>query len=320
MSADGQRPIIIIRRKKVVHGHHGGAWKIAFADFMTALMALFLVLWVLSSADPAQKTAVAEYFRTPLLVAMAGGDRNTASTSAIPGGGPDPIFAEGERNRIDPREEQLLAEERARMSELEERIEAVIERDPLLRELKDQIRIDVTPEGLRIQVVDTEQRPMFELGSARLASYMRTLLRTLAPMLNELPNSIQISGHTDSLPYIGGEAGYSNWELSADRAGASRRELIAGGLASEKLLRVSGMADRVRFEGAGPNDAINRRITVIVLNSRTAEAILNPDDPDMQQVGDAPDSVITESAIATPAEDAAVPEGATELGSQSVTP
>lgn len=320
MSADGQRPIIIIRRKKVVHGHHGGAWKIAFADFMTALMALFLVLWVLSSADPAQKTAVAEYFRTPLLVAMAGGDRNTASTSAIPGGGPDPIFAEGERNRIDPREEQLLAEERARMSELEERIEAVIERDLLLRELKDQIRIDVTPEGLRIQVVDTEQRPMFELGSARLASYMRTLLRTLAPMLNELPNSIQISGHTDSLPYIGGEAGYSNWELSADRAGASRRELIAGGLASEKLLRVSGMADRVRFEGAGPNDAINRRITVIVLNSRTAEAILNPDDPDMQQVGDAPDSVITESAIATPAEDAAVPEGATELGSQSVTP
>lgn len=320
MSADDHRPIIIIRRKKVVHGHHGGAWKIAFADFMTALMALFLVLWVLSSADPAQKTAVAEYFRTPLVVAMAGGDRDTASTSAIPGGGPDPIFAEGERNRIDPREEQLLAEERARMSELEERIEAVIERDPLLRELKDQIRIDVTPEGLRIQVVDTEQRPMFELGSARLAPYMRTLLRTLAPMLNELPNSIQISGHTDSLPYVGGEAGYSNWELSADRAGASRRELIAGGLASEKLLRVSGMADRVRFEGAGPNDAINRRITVIVLNSRTAEAILNPDDPDMQQVGDAPDSVITEPAIATPAEDAAVPEGATEPGSQRVTP
>lgn len=288
---DEHRPIIIVRRKKVVHGHHGGAWKIAFADFMTALMALFLVLWVLSSSSPEQKQAVAEYFRTPLVVAMSGGDRSTASTSAIPGGGPDPSFSEGERDRIDPREQQLLAEERERMSDLEERIEAVISNDPLLRELREQILIEATQEGLRIQLVDTEQRPMFELGSERVAPYMRNLLRTLAPMLNELPNRIQISGHTDSVPYAGGEAGYSNWELSADRAGASRRELIAGGLAPEKLLRVSGMADRIIFEGAEPTDARNRRITVVVLNNRTAEAILNPVDTDLKQLG-APASAI----------------------------
>ncbi|MFD1690763.1 OmpA family protein [Azotobacter chroococcum] len=121
--------------------------------------------------------------------------------------------------------------------------------DPILKELKEQILIDLTPEGLRIQLVDTEQRPMFEIGSARVAPYMSTLLRTLAPMLNELPNRIQITGHTDSRPYAGGEAGYSNWELSAERANASRRELVNGGLASEKLLRASGMSDRIPFQG-----------------------------------------------------------------------
>ena len=276
MSGDEHRPIIIIRRKKVVHGHHGGAWKIAFADFMTALMALFLVLWLLSSSSPQHKQAVAEYFSTPLIAAIGAGDRNASSASVIPGGGPDPTFSEGERDRIDPREQQLLAEERERMEELKERIEDVINSNAQLKEIRDQIRIDATPEGLRIQLVDTEQRPMFELGSVRLAPYMKTLLRTIAPMLNQLPNRIQISGHTDGVPYVGGESGYSNWELSADRAGASRRELITGGLAPDKLLRVSGMADRVPFPGAAPNAATNRRIMVVVLNSSTTKAVLSP--------------------------------------------
>lgn len=279
MSGDEHhRPIIIVRRKKVVHGHHGGAWKIAFADFMTALMALFLVLWLLSSSTPEQKQAVADYFSTPLIAAIGKGDRNASSASVIPGGGPDPTFSEGERNRIDPREQQLLAEERERMEELKERIENVINSNAQLKEIRDQIRIDVTPEGLRIQLVDTEQRPMFELGSVRVAPYMKALLRTIAPMLNQLPNRIQISGHTDGVPYVGGESGYSNWELSADRAGASRRELVAGGLASEKLLRVSGMADRVPFPGAAPNAATNRRIMVVVLNTTTTQAVLSPGD------------------------------------------
>lgn len=275
MSAGGERPIIIVRRKKVVHAHHGGAWKIAFADFMTALMALFLVLWILSSSSQEQRVAVAEYFRTPLLVAMAGGDRNSASVNVIPGGGPDPTFAEGELSRIDPRQEQRFAEERKRLQNLKSRIERAIELSPTLKELKDQIRMDLTLEGLRVQLVDSEQRPMFEVGSARVAPYMRALLQTLAPMLNELPNNIQISGHTDSLPYAGGEAGYSNWDLSAERANASRRELVAGGLALEKLLRVSGMADRLPLDGVPADDPVNRRITVIVLDSTAAKAILD---------------------------------------------
>ncbi|ACO78620.1 Flagellar motor protein [Azotobacter vinelandii CA] len=273
-----ERPVIIIRRKKRGgEGHHGGAWKIAFADFMTALMALFLVLWMLANSGEAQKAAVAEYFRTPLVVALMGGDREGASENVIPGGGPDPTFAEGERFRIDPQLASRLVDEqeRARLRQLERRIREALSINPILKELKDQILIDLTPEGLRIQLVDTEQRPMFEIGSARVAPYMRTLLRTLAPMLNELPNRIQISGHTDSLPYAGGEAGYSNWELSADRANASRRELIAGGLALEKLLRTSGMSDRIPFEGVAPNDAANRRIAVIVLDSRFADSILD---------------------------------------------
>ncbi|WP_355660783.1 flagellar motor protein MotB [Halomonas salifodinae] len=280
-----QRRPIVIRRKKVVHNHHGGAWKIALADFMTAMMALFLVLWILSSASREELEAVAEYFRTPLATAIAGGDRTTASDSAIPGGGPDPAHAEGERARIELRdqsrsavEEQRLrgrAEERRRLRELQQRIEAAIQAHPELRTLRDQMHLDLTQEGLRIQLVDSERRPMFELGSDRVAPYMRELLRTIAPLLNELPNPLSISGHTDSVPFVGGYRGYSNWELSSDRANASRRELVAGGLAPEQLLRVAGMADRVPMAGTEPGDAVNRRISLVVLDEWAAEQILS---------------------------------------------
>lgn len=279
-----QRRPIVIRRKKVVHNHHGGAWKIALADFMTAMMALFLVLWILSSASREELEAVAEYFRTPLATAIAGGDRTTASDSAIPGGGPDPAHAEGERARIELRdqsrsavEEQRLrgrAEERRRLRELQRRIEAAIQAHPELRPLRDQMHLDLTQEGLRIQLVDSERRPMFELGSDRVAPYMRELLRTIAPLLNELPNRLSISGHTDSVPYAGGYRGYSNWELSSDRANASRRELVAGGLEADRLLRVAGLADRVPMEGTEPVDAVNRRISLVVLDEWSAEQIL----------------------------------------------
>lgn len=272
----GRVPIIIVRRPKKHGGHHGGAWKLAFADFMTALMALFLVLWILSSSGAEGRDAVAKYFRTPLLVAMAGGDQPSASDSAIPGGGPDPTYAEGTQMRLTPQQEQhrRTQEEENRLRRLEALIRETIAMDIQLRELQDQILIDITPEGLRIQLLDTEKRPMFEVGSAKVAPYMRILLRTLAPLLNEQPNSIQISGHTDSRPYAGGEKGYSNWELSADRANASRRELVAGGLASEKLLRTSGMSDRIPFNSADLYDASNRRIAVTVLDEAFANGIL----------------------------------------------
>ncbi len=269
----GDRPIIIIRRKKAAHGHHGGAWKIAFADFMTAMMAFFLVMWILSSSSAETRVAVGEYFSTPLLVAMAGGDRSHASDSAIPGGGPDPTHIDGERARIDFRERNRTSDEQERLRNLEQRIEQAIEADPALNEVREQIRMDLTPEGLRIQLVDTASRPMFEVGSARVAPYMRSVLRTIAPLLNELPNNIQIVGHTDNRPYPGGDAGYGNWELSSERANASRSELVAGGLALAKLLRIAGMADRIPLEDVGADDPMNRRIEVIVLDQRTAGAI-----------------------------------------------
>lgn len=276
MSKGGDKRPIVIRRKKVVHAHHGGAWKIALADFMTALMALFLVMWILSVSDDETRRSVAEYFSTPLITAMTSGDRS-GSTRVIPGGGPDPTHSDGERARIDIlQHSRPSAQERRFFNDLQERIERAIEQDPELRHLRSQMRFDLTREGLRIQLLDTEQRPMFELGSDQVAPYMRNLLRTMAPLLNELPNDLSISGHTDSVPYAGGFRGYSNWELSNDRANASRRELVAGGLDPDQLLRVSGFADRVRLPDTAPTDPVNRRIELVVLLPEIAEAIRNP--------------------------------------------
>lgn len=281
MSQAGDKRPIIIRRKKVVHGHHGGGWKIALADFMTALMALFLVMWILSVADEETRRGVAEYFSTPLITAITG-DRG-GSTQVIPGGGPDLSHSDGERARTDlalhPRPN---LQDRRFFSDLQSRIERAIERDPELRQMNDQMRFDLTREGLRIQLLDTEQRPMFELGSDQVAPYMRSLLRTIAPLLNELPNDLSISGHTDSVPFAGGDRGYSNWELSSDRANASRRELILGGLDPGQLLRVSGFADRVLLPDTMSSDPINRRIELLVLLPDIAEAMRNPGvlDPD----------------------------------------
>jgi len=251
--SEQHRPIVIRRRRRAHVAHHGGAWKIALADFMTALMALFLVLWIISTASPAELQGLAEYFRTPLKVALADGDRNSSSTSAIPGGGADPAHSDGEQARIDLRRQTLPAEERQRFINLRRRIEQAIQADPQLRELRDQMRFQMTPEGLRIQLVDTDQRPMFRLGSDRVAPYMRHLLRTMAPLLNDMPNPLSI--------------------LSSDRANASRRELVAGGLDSEKLLRVTGMGDRVPVPDSNPGDPVNRRITLVVLTRQAVERL-----------------------------------------------
>ncbi|MBB3182893.1 chemotaxis protein MotB [Halomonas fontilapidosi] len=270
------RPIII-RRKKVVHQHHGGSWKIALADFMTALMALFLVMWILSQSDQNQREAISEYFRTPLVTAITGGDGAAQSANVIPGGGPDPVHSDGERARIDLRTQTRPSEQQRRaFRDLQQRIETAIDADPDLRQLRQQLRFDMTPEGLRIQLLDTEQRPMFDLGSDRVAPYMRDLLRTMAPLLNELPNDLSISGHTDNLAYLNGYRGYSNWELSNDRANASRRELVSGGLNPVKLLRVSGFADRVVMPETDASDPINRRIELLVLFREVADRIRSP--------------------------------------------
>lgn len=149
----------------------------------------------------------------------------------------------------------------------------MIESNALLKQFKRQLLIDITSEGLRIQIVDEQNRPMFNVGSAVMQPYARQILAEIAKVLNDVPNTISLSGHTDATPYSGGERGYSNWELSADRANAARRELVAGGIAEGKILRVVGLASAVPFDKDNPYNPINRRISIIVMNKRTEEAV-----------------------------------------------
>ncbi|MQQ99481.1 flagellar motor protein MotB [Glaciimonas sp. GS1] len=271
MSKDKHR-IIIKRSGRAKHAHHGGGWKIAYADFMTAMMAFFLVMWLLSISNPKELEGISEYFRMPLKVALVGGNKSSLSSSVIPGGGHDPMHTDGEVRRVNADASDMLdSEDRERLSELKKKLEELIEINPFLKRFKAQLLIDITSEGLRIQIVDTKKRPMFDLSSARVAPYMRDILREIGPILNELPNKIALSGHTDATPYSTGEKLYSNWELSADRANASRRELVAGGMEENKVLRVRGAASTMHMNQDDPYDAVNRRISLVVLN-RAAEA------------------------------------------------
>lgn len=265
-------PVILVRKRKAHHAaHHGGSWKIAYADFMTAMMAFFLVMWLLAIASPQELTQIAEYFRTPLKVALTSGNKSSAESSLIPGGGDDPTQQDGlVKKQVDSPEKRA---EELRLNKLREKLDELIESDPRLKALRPHLLINMMDEGLRIQIIDSQNRPMFKSGSAQVESYMRDILRAIAPVLNDLPNRISLAGHTDDLPYATGERYYSNWELSADRANASRRELIGGGLAEGKVLRVVGMASTMSLKQHGADDAINRRITILVLNKETQQGI-----------------------------------------------
>ena len=279
---DSQRPIIIRRVKKSGGGHHGGAWKIAYADFVTAMMAFFLLMWLLGSTARGDLQGIADYFKTPLQVAMSGGSGSGDAAHIIRGGGRDLTRQDGQvkqgeleapRRTINLRAAQaeLARIERQRLTELKGRLEAVIESLPALAQFKNHLLIDITADGLRIQIVDQQNRPMFNSGSAVLQPYTRDILREIAKVVNDVPNRISISGHTDARPYAGGEHGYSNWELSADRANASRRELMAGAMDEKKIARVVGLASSVLFDAQDPFNPVNRRISIIVMNQH-AEA------------------------------------------------
>ena len=284
MADEGQRPIIVKRIKKTAGGHHGGAWKIAYADFVTAMMAFFLLMWLLGSTSKGDLEGISEFFKNPLKVAMSGGSGSGDSSSVIKGGGTDLTRRNGQVKKGDMETNKktydlndaraaLEKAEGERLKSLKAKIESVIEANPTLKKYQNQLLLDITSEGLRIQIVDEQNRPMFALAKATLQPYTSDILHVLGMVLNDVPNRIGLSGHTDSTPYYS-DAGYSNWELSADRANASRRALVVGGLADEKILRVVGLASAAPLDRADPFNPINRRISIIVMNKRTEDAVM----------------------------------------------
>lgn len=282
MADDSQRPIVIKRIKKGGGGHHGGAWKIAYADFVTAMMAFFLLMWLLGSTTKAQLEGIAEYFKTPLKVALQGGYGSGDASHVIKGGGEDLTrkagqvmrgAAESKQDVVSLNKAAEAKADAARLAEMKVKLEKAVDAQAKLKAFKKQLKLDITSEGLRIQIVDDQNRPMFDSGSAVMKDYTREILREIGKTLNELPNKISLSGHTDAVQYAGGLAGYSNWELSADRANAARRELVAGGLEEGKLLRVVGLGSAVPFDKGDPNAPVNRRISIIVMNKKAEEAV-----------------------------------------------
>jgi chemotaxis protein MotB len=283
MAGDAKKlqPIIVKRVKKGGHVAHGGAWKIAYADFVTAMMAFFLLMWLLGSTTEGDKKGIADYFASPMKVALSGGAGSGDASHVVKGGGEDLTRSNGQIKRGDvdaPKKAinlaALKAEQRraeiARLTEIKNTIEQKIQASERLKALSSQLRLDMTRDGLRIQIVDEQNRPMFASGSAVVQPYMRELLQAIGSILTEVPNLLTLEGHTDANPFQGGERGYSNWELSADRANASRRELMAGGLAENRVLRVQGLASSQPFDRTDPTSPANRRISIIVMN-RDAE-------------------------------------------------
>jgi len=298
-----QQPIIVKKVKKGGHAHHGGAWKLAYADFVTAMMAFFLLMWLLGTTSEPERKGIAEYFQDPFKASteergLDVGDR----TSIIQAGGSDITSQDqgqvdkgktAEEVEITPEEIEHKAEEleKEKLENLKQKIQDKIDSTAELNEFKEQIKLEITSEGLRILIVDAQNRPMYKLASAETEPQIKLILRALAPVINELPNKVSLNGHTDARPFPPNQKKYTNWELSSDRANAARYELNQAGLAEEKILRVIGLSSSVPYSATTePLDPINRRISIIVMNKKTEQEIL-------QNVGEEPG---TEEAAAPP--------------------
>jgi chemotaxis protein MotB len=279
---ENNQPIIVKRVKRFGGGHHGGAWKIAFADFAVAMMAFFLVMWLLSTATPEQKLAIAGYFKDPIgfsesgtpYVIDLGGSPQMAPDKTL---NPEVEVAPPKpdtQNQVSEDQAQSIAEqvERERLELLLQELQNKVDENPELQKFKDQILFEITQDGLRIQIMDAENRPMFDIGSARLKPYFEDILLAMADTIKAVPNKISVSGHTDAKPYAGsGE--YGNWELSANRANAARRALIAGGYPDPQVARVVGYASSSLFDRKNPLNPVNRRIDIIVLTKKAQRDI-----------------------------------------------
>jgi chemotaxis protein MotB len=325
-----QRPIIIVKKKITAAGHHGGAWKVAYADFVTAMMAFFLVLWLVTSISKEQRAAVFDYFKNPSMepgksakpapgqmgpggastspINLGGGlDAPRTTQSVKPGVGiPSPNampVKQSELSDADKIRADALALEKAqtelekkRMEALMQELKEAISKSQALEPFKDQLLLDITPEGLRIQIVDAQNRPMFDIGSAKLKGYTAAILRELTPYLNSVPNRMSLTGHTDTTPYAG-ITGYTNWDLSTDRANAARRALEGSGLATDKVSRVVGLSSSVLFDRTNPRNPINRRISIVVLTKEAEQEAQKTDTP--TQVASAPGSAAPTSVATT---------------------
>ena len=301
MADDKKQPIVI---KKIVKGggHHGGAWKVAYADFVTAMMAFFLLLWLLGISDEAMRGGISDMFRNPSPLIGPGG----ASTSMIKlGGTKENPHGEGEKlmkqakleskedvvsddsENKDEKEKQIEKErEKVVLDQLLVELKDTIEKSEMLNDFKDQMLLEVMPEGLRIQIIDKKNRPMFSSGSEKLKPYTRVILHEVAKAISKhVDNKISITGHTDVSAFGGGiieyetvdgevlREKYSNWELSGDRANAARRELVKGGMPVVQIGRVVGLSSTVLFDKKNPSSPVNRRISIIVMNKSTVESI-----------------------------------------------
>ncbi len=282
-----EKTTVVMRRVKKVQaaGHHGGAWKVAYADFVTAMMAFFLVMWLVGATTTKQREAISDYFKNPSLIAGTSpvpapglngpGGASTSmiklgGTMQIPRGqGPDP-FNKKASGRT---EEERKAQEKQQLESLMQELKEAISKSQALEPFKDQLLLDLTPDGLRIQIVDQQNRPMFDMGSARLKDYTGGILRELAQFINQVPNHISITGHTDTTAY-NNTGGYGNWELSADRANAARRALLEGGMGEDKVSRVVGLSSSVLFDKTNPQNPINRRISIVVMTHDAEQALL----------------------------------------------
>ena len=287
--ATNRDEIIVKKVKKGGHGgHHGGAWKVAYADFVTAMMAFFLLLWLLGATTEDQRKGIADYFAPapPSLssggsggmlggLSFAPGARRSASSAATvvvalrapdaDAKAPGQAGGQGESKAGSSALEKLRAEEEQEAFEqAQAALLQAIEESPELHELSDNILVDMTPEGMRIQIVDRSGGSMFASGSAKMPGRTQQLIKQIAKAISKLPNKISISGHTDATPFQT-QSGYGNWELSSDRANASRRALVAGGITPNRIIRVTGKADTDPLVPEDPFVAQNRRISVVLI-------------------------------------------------------
>jgi len=257
----GNQPVIVVKKKSGHEEHHGGAWKVAYADFVTAMMAFFLVMWLVGQSEEV-KESVQMYFQDPV------GFMKGKGQGALHGGGsPAKSLRPGKADAA-----TILQKEREALLDVGRRIQQSLESMPELTSLMDYIDIEMTPEGLRIQLIDSEDKSsnFFDLGSAHLKPKTSLLLKAISSELGRLPNYIVVEGHTDSKPFTGRD-GYSNWELSADRANSARKLMESSGLKSDQVVEVRGYADNLPRLPDNPTDPRNRRVAIIVLNDEAAK-------------------------------------------------